>query len=398
MIIYYIYACVYIIILIYYIIYIPFFASLLSNLLIIFIFLCYNLFMEVKKLVLKNFRNYSEREFGFNSGLNVLEGRNTVGKTNVVEAVYFCAFGKSPRTSKDKEVIKWGQENASIRLNVKKKYRNAQIDMLISQNGEKRIATDGAGISKMGELIGLINVVYFSPDEIKMIKEGPQERRRFLDVSLSQQNKSYFYALSKYTRILKNRNKLLKDGGSLKYIESSLPIWDQQLIDVGVDLIVKRLEFLNYLHPLVDDVHKSITNSNIGLNVEYETDIDLLDIRADFTKKLAENREKDIKFGYTTIGPHRDDVLIKSQGIDIRSYGSQGQQRTASLALKLAETVSIEEQTGETPILILDDVLSELDPTRRKALLEYSKNLQVLLTCTDFPEDKAVINNLIHLE
>ena len=160
----------------------------------------------------------------------------------------------------------------------------------------------------------------------------------------------------------------------------------------------KRLEFLEHLRPIVQDIHRSITCSDIGLNVEYETDMDLLDLRADFARKLAENCEKDVKLGFTTVGPHRDDLLITSNGIDIRSFGSQGQQRTASLAIKLAETVCIEEQTGEKPILILDDVLSELDPVRRRSLLEYSKDLQVILTCTDFPEDRNLIKNLISLK
>ena len=353
--------------------------------------------MEIKKLVLKHFRNHSERVFSFSNGLNVIEGKNTVGKTNLVEAVYFCAFGKSPRTVRDKDVVEWGCERAEIHATFAKKYRTSQIDMLISKNGEKRIATDCAAIAKLGELIGNINVVYFSPDEIKMIKEGPQERRRFLDISISQQNKSYFYALTKYTNILRNRNKLLKEGASKSYVQSTLPIWDHQLVQAGTEIIRKRIEFLEYLSPMVDTIHRSLTAQNIGLLVEYETDMDLLDVQSDFAKKLAENWEKDIKLGFTSVGPHRDDILIKSNGIDVRAFGSQGQQRIAALALKLAETKIIEENTGDKPILILDDVLSELDPERRKALLEYSKDVQVLLTCTDFTEKDAYIKNKISI-
>ena len=354
--------------------------------------------MIVKKVGLKNFRNHEDRVFDFSDGLNVIEGKNTVGKTNIVESIYFCAFGKSPRTSKEKEVINFGKQTAEIHLKMDKKYRSSQIDMILSANGEKRIAVDGAGISKIGELVGILNLVYFSPDELKMIKDGPQERRKFFDISLCQQHKSYYYALSKYNRILKNRNKLLKEGGSRSYVLSTLPIWDAQLAEAGKDIIIKRLEFLEYLRPIVDDFHRKVTNSDIGLNLEYETDIDITDIRGDFMKKLAENSEKDLKLGYTSIGPHRDDMMIKSKGLDIRNFGSQGQQRTAALSIKLAETVCIEEQTGEKPVLILDDVLSELDPVRRRSLLEYSKNLQVILTCTDFNEDENLIKNRILLK
>ena len=354
--------------------------------------------MEIKKVSLKNFRNHKNGEFSFTSGLNVIEGLNTLGKTNIVESIYFCAVGKSPRTSNDKEVVFWGENNAEIHLKAAKKYRDTQIDMIISKNGEKRIAVDGASLSKISELIGNINIVYFSPEEKKMIPEGPSERRKFLDISLSQQSKIYFSSLSKYTKILKNRNSLLKEDKSLKYIESTLPIWDAGLIDAGVDIIAKRLKFLEHIQPLVEKYHNSLTESKECVNLEYETNIDLNDIRADFERKLIQSREKDLKLKTTNVGPHRDDIIIKCNGIDIRTYGSQGQQKTAALSIKLAETECLEEQTGEKPVLILDDVLSELDDRRQKALLEYSKELQVILTCPKFTQDECFIKNKILLE
>ena len=354
--------------------------------------------MEIKKVSLKNFRNHRNGEFIFSSGLNVIEGLNTLGKTNIVESIYFCAVGKSPRTSNDKEAVLWGENSAEIHLKASKKYRDTQINMILSKNGEKRITVDGASLSKIGELIGNLNIVYFSPEEKKMITEGPAERRRFMDISLSQQSKSYFYALSKYTKNLKNRNSLLKEDRSLKYIESTLPIWDSGLIDAGCEIIVKRLQFLEYLQPIVEKYHRLLTNSKEGLNLEYDTNIDVNDIRADFSRKLIQNREKDLKLKTTTVGPHRDDIIIKSNGIDVRTYGSQGQQKTAAISIKLAEAQCLEEQTGETPVLILDDVLSEIDEKRQLALLEYTKNLQVILTCPKFTQDEKLINNRILLE
>ena len=354
--------------------------------------------MEIKKITLKNFRNHKEGEFTFTSGLNVIEGLNTLGKTNIVESVYFCAVGKSPRTSNDREAISWGENTAEIHLKAAKKYRDTQIDMILSKNGEKRIGVDGAGLSRIGELIGNLNIVYFSPEEKKMITDGPSERRKFLDISLSQQSKSYFYALSKYTKNLKNRNSLLKEDKSLKYIESTLPIWDAGLVEAGSEVIIKRLEFLEYLRPIVEKYHYSLTDSKERLDLEYETNIDIFDIRSDFQKKLVENREKDVKLKTTTVGPHRDDIIIKSNGIDIRTYGSQGQQKTAAISIKLAEAQCIEERTGDAPVLILDDVLSEIDEKRQRALLEYTKDLQVILTCPKFIQDERFIRNKIVLE
>lgn len=354
--------------------------------------------MYINSINLENFRNYSNKSFTFSEGINVIEGANAVGKTNLVEAVYFCAVGKSPRTNKDKELIKWDAEYAKIALKSVGKYRTSRITAMLSKNGEKRIAIDGAGITKMGELIGRLGVVFFSPDELKMIKESPQERRRFMDISLSQQSLSYFYSLQKYTKILAQRNNLLKENYNQKYFEQTLPIWDIQLAQEGAEIITKRREFIDFLSPIVDTCHRSVAGKDNGLDIRYETLIKGENIKDELLNLLNENRDKDIRLGYTTVGPHRDDMLITSCGVDLRNYGSQGQQRTAALSLKLAETQCIEMRTGEKPILILDDVLSELDPFRRKELLKQSKNQQTLLTCTDYTESKDLISNFIKIE
>lgn len=354
--------------------------------------------MYVDSIRLENFRSYSLQEFSFSNGINVIEGANAVGKTNLVEAVYFCAVGKSPRTNRDKELIKWNTDHAKLSIKIVNKYRLSKITALLTKNGEKRIAIDGAGITRMGELIGRMGVVFFSPDELKMIKETPQERRRFMDISLSQQSRAYFYNLQNYTKILTNRNNLLKENYKQNYFEQTLPVWDIQLAKEGAEIIRKRREFIDFLSPIVDERHKSIAGKENGLKVEYETAVNSEDIENELLKLLETNREKDIRLGYTTIGPHRDDMLITSNGIDLRNYGSQGQQRTAALSLKLAEADCIEIRTKERPILILDDVLSELDPKRRQELLKQAQKQQTLLTCTDYTEDKSIVDKLIKIE
>lgn len=353
--------------------------------------------MYIENVRLENFRNYSSGNFSFSKGINVIEGSNAVGKTNLVESVYFCAVGKSPRTSRDKDLIKWDADYAKLSLKTVNKYRSSVITALITKNGEKRIAIDGAGITRLGELIGRIGVVFFSPDELKLIKETPQERRRFMDISLSQQSRSYLYTLQNYTKILSNRNNLLKENYRQNYFEQTLPIWDIQLAKEGAEIIKKRREFIEFLRPLVDDRHKTVAGQNNGLNVEYETGVKGDNLEEELLKLLETSREKDIRLGFTTVGPHRDDISITSNGVDLRSYGSQGQQRTAALALKLAEADCIELRTGERPILILDDVLSELDPLRRQELLKQARKQQTLLTCTDFTENGELIDNLIKI-
>ena len=353
--------------------------------------------MFVTDLNLENYRNYSKGSFSFCEGINVLEGPNAVGKTNLVEAVYFGAFGKSPRTSRDKELIKWDEEYAKISLKAQTKYRGLKISAMISKNGEKRIAVDGVGISKLGEFIGRLSVVFFSPDEIKMIKETPQERRKFMDISLSQQSKSYFYALQRYNKILANRNNVLKDSSFNKQLKDTLPVWNFQLAHEGAEIIERRKEFIEFIRPIVDDCHRRVAGPSSGLMVCYETSVKGENTEEELLKALELNLEKDLRLGYTTVGPHRDDMVVLSENVDLRSFGSQGQQRTASLALKLAETQVIELKTGEKPILILDDVLSELDPQRREHLLKQARVQQTLLTCTDYTEDKSIVSNFIRL-
>ncbi|NCA93300.1 DNA replication/repair protein RecF [bacterium] len=355
--------------------------------------------MKVAKIALQNYRNYSSQSLSFAKGLNIVEGMNASGKTNLIEAVYFCSIGRSPRTSKDKELIKWGEKEARISIVVEKKYRAHKIDVSIADNGQKRIVIDGSHIARMGELMGVLNVVFFSPDDLKMIKESPQERRTFMDISLCQQNKVYFYNLLKYNQILAQRNKLLKTARTLSELSETIPVWNVQLAEQGAKLVMCRLDFLNTINPLADKIHRAIAGKDEGLALFYERSYQgdsQVDVKECLLAKLSDNIEKEYSLGYTLTGLHRDDFSILSNGIELRSFGSQGQQRTAALAVKLAEISYFEQKTGELPVLLLDDVFSELDIHRRSALLAATENVQTIITCTEFKEnvdnyDKKII-------
>lgn len=343
--------------------------------------------MYIKQIYLKNFRNYEEETILLSDKLNVVIGKNAMGKTNLIESIYCCGIGKSTKTKKYKELIKWGSDYAYIKIIVQKKYREHIIEFSVDSQDKKRVKVDGIPLLKISELLGILNIVFFSPDEMKLIKESPQERRRFMDISLSQQYKSYLHALSKYNEVLAQRNKLLKENYKKDNIEDMLSIWDSQLIDNGVQIIQKRYQFIEKLKEFVKNIHSSITSGTENIELEYESFIknDTADnMKIEYENKLKESVEKDINLQYTLYGPHRDDINIKINNIDVRKFGSQGQQRTAALSLKLAEIELFKDETKESPVLLLDDVLSELDESRRNMLMKFSASLQTIITCTDF--------------
>lgn len=343
--------------------------------------------MYIKEVTLKNFRNYEYEKVQFKDGLNVVIGNNAMGKTNLLESILCCGIGKSTKTTKYKELIRWNNKNAYIKIILQKKYREHTIEFYISDNEKKNIKIDGIPIKKISELIGLMNVIFFSPDEMKLIKESPVERRRFMDISLSQQFKPYLYALSKYNEIISQRNSLLKESYKNEKIKDMLVLWDTQLAKEGAYIVSKRYEFIQKLKNFANEAHLKITNNSEILDLEYESSVkfsSLDEIQTQLENKLKETVDKDLSLQYTTIGPHRDDILIKSNNIDVRKYGSQGQQRTCALSLKLAEISLFKDELGETPILLLDDVLSELDEGRRNMLMDISSSLQTIITCTDF--------------
>jgi len=354
--------------------------------------------MNIKEITLKNFRNYKDETIQFQEGLNVIIGDNAMGKTNLLESIYCCSIGKSPKTSRYKELIKMGENAAYIKVVLQKKYRDHIIEFYVDNKENKRIKIDGVPLAKLKELVGYMNIIFFSPEEIKMIKEGPSERRKFIDISLSQQSKSYLFSLSKYNEILANRNKLLKENYKDANIKDMLVIWDSQLTKEGANIIKKRYDFVEKLKIASKNAHSILTDGKEILEIGYESLVDnkdIVDMQKEIEQKLIENADKDISLQYTSVGPHRDDISVVSNGIDIRKFGSQGQQRTCALSLKMAEISLFEDEVKEKPILLLDDVLSELDETRRGKLIELSSTLQTMLTGTDF--DMNIPCNIIKI-
>lgn len=346
--------------------------------------------MYIESVTLKNFRNYKDKTVDFKDGLNIVIGKNASGKTNLLESVYCSGIGKSPRTNKAREMIRWGSDNAYIKVILKKQYSRHSVEYFIDSADKKIIKIDSIPLVKQSEILGMLNIVFFSPDEMKLIKESPQERRRFADISLSQQNKKYLFSLSKYNNILAQRNKLLKESRDIKALPEMLYGWDVQLAEYGAYIVAKRYEFVEKIQVFAKKIHSEITDSKEDLELEYESNVerDELDkMKESFFQKLRANLEKDMNLLYTSFGSHRDDIAIKINGIDVRKYGSQGQQRTVALSLKLAEIYLFESEVGEKPVLLLDDVLSELDASRRQKLMELSSGLQTIITCTDFDMD-----------
>lgn len=346
--------------------------------------------MFIKKVTLKDFRNYRQQTVELDPGLNIFAGENASGKTNFAESIYFAALGKSPRTNHSKEMINWSAKQAYINLTVGKKFRDHEITLLVDNKDKKKLLLDGLPCSKLSDVVGVLNVVYFSPDELRMIKEGPQERRRFIDISLCQQSKNYLYALQKYNNVLAQRNKLLKSGFGKNTLKETLFVWDAQLAKYGAYIINKRYLFVEKLKTLALDSHSKLSGGKEKLSLSYECALGFDDaeiLERQFAESLKAAFEKDAELCFTTFGCHRDDLDISVDGVDVRKYGSQGQQRSAALSLKFAEIDLFGDEVGEKPVLLLDDVLSELDETRRKKLLEMSSSLQTVLTCTEFDED-----------
>lgn len=342
--------------------------------------------MFVTELKLNGYRNYETEKIVFGQNTNLIVGNNAQGKTNLVEAIYYSAVGKSPRTTKDHDLINWCKDRASFCLTVQKKEGTKKIEAVFSKQTKKSLKVNGINLLKIGDLLGAVNVVFFSPDELKLVKDAPQDRRRFLDTDISQISKNYFYLLIKYNKILDQRNKLLKTYNDAKLIEQTLPIWDIQLAEVGSKIIFRRIKFLEKLKGYAKDAHAYLTNGKENLELSYagivaETEAE---IKQKFLDGLKSVRDKDIKLGYTNIGPHRDDIKLVVNNVDIRSFGSQGQQRTVALSMKLAELEIFKEEIGEYPILLLDDVLSELDQDRQQRLLWKVRNLQTIITTTSY--------------
>lgn len=349
--------------------------------------MCYYISVIIKTLTLKDYRSHEDKTFEFHPQFNVLVGKNAQGKTNVLEAIFFAVIGKSFKTSKEKDVISWGKDNAYICAEFQKKYRETKIQLFFNQNHKKTIKIDDIPIKKIGELMGTSNAVFFSPDELKLVKESPEERRRFMNIDISQTNKRYFYLIGRYEKVLANRNKLLKTSKDLSTLKDTVDIWDRALSDLAGQIAEERRKFIQELSPFASMAHAYISSGKEELVIKYSSSFED-NYKEKMLKALQKNLEKDFRLGFTTVGVHRDDIDIYLDGVEVKNFGSQGQQRTVALSLKLAELEIIKNRTGEYPILLLDDVFSELDKDRRKKLLNFTSKTQTIITCTEF-DDKV---------
>ena len=352
--------------------------------------------MTIESIELKNYRNYEELHMELSQGTNILYGDNAQGKTNILESVYLCGTTKSHRGSKDKEIIRFGEEESHIRMMIRKDELSYKIDMHLRKNKAKGVAINGLPIKKARELFGIVNLVFFSPEDLNIIKNGPGERRRFMDLELCQLDQIYLTDLAGYNHIVNQRNRLLKDLYMNPSLKETLDIWDMQMLQYGTKIINKRKDFVRDLNQVIQDIHHNLTGGIEHLEVVYEPSTEA----EDFENVLKKNRERDIRMKMTSAGPHRDDLSFVVNGIDIRKYGSQGQQRTAALSLKLSEIYLVKEKIKDTPILLLDDVLSELDSNRQTYLLDCIHDIQTLITCTgldDFVSNQFHINKVFRV-
>lgn len=352
--------------------------------------------MYIESLQLKNFRNYQSLDLRFDQGTNILYGDNAQGKTNILEAVYMCGTTKSHRGNKDKEVIRFQEEEAHICMKLTKKGLPYKLDMHLKKNRPKGVAINGIPIHKASDLFGVVNLVFFSPEDLNLIKNGPSERRKFLDLELSQLDKIYLSDLTHFQKTLDQRNKLLKDIVFKPGLAETIDVWDQQLLIYGRRIISKRKEFIRQLNEIIQDIHQNLTGGNEKMELKYDANV----WEDDYEETLASSRERDLKLSTTSTGPHRDDLCVKINGFDIRKYGSQGQKRTAALSLKLSEIYMVKKIIRDEPVLLLDDVLSELDHNRQNYLLNSIDQIQTLITCTgldDFVDSRFTINKVFQV-
>ena len=343
--------------------------------------------MFLKKLSLENFRNYSHETFFFAEGVNVIVGRNAQGKTNSAEAAFMLATGFSPRAVNDKQVIGYGKSEATIAGEAVSAYGNVSVKIEFFSTGRKKIFVNGAEIRRSAELMGNVYAVFFNPDDLKLIKESPEDRRRFLDISISQGSRNYYNSLLRYKKIIAQRNNLFKSEDTT-LITDTLPVWDEQLSFYAADIIFERNAYVERLVPLAKEAHAYMTGGAEELGIVYTGKYRGAreDIAKEYYEHLKENYDRDIAVGYTLSGPHRDDLKITVNDKEVRAFSSQGQQRTAAISLKLAELEVFKERTGEYPLLILDDALSELDFGRQKRLINRIDGVQTLITCTFIDE------------
>ena len=349
--------------------------------------------MKIKRLELADFRNYGSLCVDFSDNVNILYGDNAAGKTNILEAIYLCATSRSQRQSKEKDMIRFGCDSSHLRMITFDDITERRIDIQLSRSKGKGIAIDGQPINRAGQLFGLIGIISFCPDDLSMIKSGPAERRHFIDMEACQIDRLYMHNLSSYNKVLAQRNNLLKQVAFNKELLGTLDVWDEQLVEYGSYLIEKREEFTAKLEEIARPVHRDVSGEKEEIRIIYVPDTNL----KNFRDRLFMSRDRDIAATFTTVGPHRDDLEFEINGKNAKTFGSQGQQRTTALSMKLAEIELVKQISGKEPVLLLDDVLSELDRNRQTQLLGFTQGVQTFITCTgveEFVKQRTVINKV----
>ena len=349
--------------------------------------------MYINRIKMQNFRNYQHQEIQLNKNINIIYGDNAQGKTNILEAIFLCSFGKSFRTKKDKELIRFNEGQAIVETEYQKKDRDGKIKVEISN--KKQISSNGIKVKKLSEILGNINIVIFTPEDINILREGPANRRRFLDMMIGQLRPNYVYNLNMYLKTIEQRNNYLRQIKEENKPQEMLEIWDEKLAEYAEKVYNYRLEYVDKLAKKIKVIHKKITEGKEDLEIEY---ISNCGKKQEYIKLLKERRKLDIIKGFTTKGIHRDDFMIYINGREVNIYGSQGQNRTVILSLKLSELNVVYDEIGEYPILLLDDFMSELDAKRRKNFLENIENTQVIITCTEKIEIPNLDYNLYNIK
>lgn len=347
--------------------------------------------MYVASLQLQSFRNYKDLSLSFSPGLNVVYGDNAQGKTNLLEAIYFLATGKSHRTSRDQELIREGDPALGAKAKVVRQTGELSLELAFGHEVRKQLKINGIAEKRIARLVGSLATVFFSPDDLQLLKGPPAGRRRFLDIELSQISQTYLYNLITYNKVLSQRNTVLK---SEPLDQALLSIYDEQLLSAGAYLIARRAEAIQRLQPLAAQYHNVLAEGKEHLRLEYQSQgaepeqtPTAEEVAERLFSQLQQRRREEIRRQMTLVGPHRDDVGFWINDKDARLYASQGQQRTAVLALKLAELQFMYQELGEYPILLLDDVASELDPNRRHYLLNaVQEGVQTFVSCTDLED------------
>ena len=342
--------------------------------------------MHVIRAQLNHFRNYESCDFAPCAGVNVLLGDNGQGKTNLLEALYLCCTGRSHRTRQDRDLIRWDADFASVKVHAERNDGTHDVEVILPAAGKRKIKIAGRDAARSGELMGHITGVLFSPEDLRTVKDGPAERRRMIDMTLAQLRPAYYYALQRYNRALKQRNEVLRAAAMQPAMADTLDMWDMELAKAGAELMRHRRDYIEKLSAAAESTYQEIADGRERLQVRYAPSITAGDDAQSAADALFAARDSDLRRMTTSVGAHRDEVLLTVNGREARTFGSQGQQRTAALSLRLAELTVMREALGEWPVLMLDDVMSELDPNRRRQLIRRLDGVQTIITCTDLED------------